>query len=178
MSAELSDIQRTILRAVCDTFVPSLKVAGDPNGFWARSASDIGVDRVLAQRLAALPDALRGGLLGLLDALAAKGFVKAPQERREAILAEIARSSPAAGQGVAFYEKQTLLLNYGLPEGPVPDPNLVIYGSESQLGRGSTQGQNPNWRTMGYPGPASIPHPNDPDVYFQTVVPPGDRLTL
>ncbi|HEY4561959.1 MAG TPA: GMC family oxidoreductase, partial [Thermoanaerobaculia bacterium] len=178
MSADLSDTQRTVLRALCDTFVPSLKVPGDPTGFWARSASDLGVDRVLAQHLAALPEALRGALLGLLDALAAKGFVKASQERREAMLAEISGSSPAAAQGVAFYEKQTLLLNYGLPEGPVPDPNVVIYGSETELGRGSAQGQNPNWQVMGYPGPASVPHSNDPDVYFQTVTPPGDRLTL
>ena len=179
MSAELSDTQRTVLRALCDTYVPSIKVADDPTGFWARTASDLGVDRALANVLANnVPPELRAALLGLLDALAAQGFVKAPQGQREKMLAQISGSSPEAAGGLSFYEKQTMLLNYGLPEGPVPDPVLVTYGSPHFMTADSPRGQNPNWDVMGYPGPASIPHPNDPDVCYRTVVPQGDRLTL
>src|SRR5690349_16603768 len=108
MSAELSETQRTVLRALCDTFVPSIKGPDDPTGFWARTASALGVDRVLARNLVErVPEELRRALLGLLDGLAAQGFVKASQEQREGILSQISGSSPEAALGVSFYEKQT-----------------------------------------------------------------------
>ncbi len=170
MSAELNETQLMVLRALCDTFVPSIKVADDPTGFWARTASDLGVDKVLARYLVeSAPPELRGGLLGLLDGLAAQGFVGASQEKRESILSRISGSSPEAAKGVAFYQKQTVLLTYGLPDEPAPDPNLVTYGSP--------KGQNPNWDVLGYPGPVRVPH-DEPDVRMQTVVPQGDKQTL
>jgi len=170
MSVELNEAQRSVLRTLCDTFVPSIKVADDPTGFWARTASDLGVDTVLAKYLAeSVPPELRGGLLGLLDGLAAQGFAEASQEKRERILSGISSSSPQAAQGVSFYQKQTVLLTYGLPEEPAPDPNKVTYGSP--------KGQNPNWDVLGYPGPVRVPH-DEPDVRMETVVPEGDELTL
>lgn len=170
MTIQLDDTQRPVLRALCDTFVPSIKVADDPTGFWARTASDLGVDTVLAKYLAeSVPPELRAGLLGLLDGLAAQGFVGASQEKRESILSRISGSSPQAAGGISFYQKQTVLLTYGLPEKPAPDPNLVTYGSP--------KGQNPNWDVLGYPGPVRVPH-DEPDVRMQTVVPEGDELTL
>lgn len=48
MNAELNETRRTVLRALCDTFVPSIKVSDDPKGFWYSTASDLGVDRELA----------------------------------------------------------------------------------------------------------------------------------
>ena len=170
MTSQLDESQRLVLRALCDTFVPSIKVAEDPIGFWARTASDLSVDNVLVKYLVEdVPDELRAGLLGLLDALAAQGFVNASQERRESILARIAHSAPEAEKGISFYQKQTVLLFYGLPEEAEPDPNLITYGSP--------KGQNPNWEVMGYPGPVSVPH-DEPDVRMQTVVPERDQLTL
>jgi hypothetical protein len=41
---ELSEPQRAILRAVCDTFVPAVEKAEDHRDFFARKASDLGVD--------------------------------------------------------------------------------------------------------------------------------------
>jgi choline dehydrogenase-like flavoprotein len=169
MSAALSATQRSTLRALCDTYVPSIKVPDDPTGFWARSASDLGVNEVLARYLEEqVPEPLRGALLGLLDALAAQGFVGAPQEQREKILVRLRGSSPVAAQGLAFYEKKTLLYNYGLPQTPQPNPNLVTYGAPS--------GQNPNWEVLGFPGPVSLP-PHRPKT-IRTLVPEGDSLTL
>jgi choline dehydrogenase-like flavoprotein len=169
MSTQLNETQQAVLRALCDTFVPCISVPEDPTGFWARTASDLGVDCVLAKYLVeSVPDKLRSGLLGLLDALAARGFVKAPQDQRERILDTIAQSSSDAARGITFYEKQILLLTYGLPENPVPNPNLVTYGSP--------QGQNPNWEVLGYPGPVSVPR--DKPKQIQTVTPEGDRFTL
>src|ERR1700688_4476693 len=99
MTAELTVNQRLALRALCDTYVPAIKVADDPTGFWARSASDLGVPEELARYLLdTVPEPLRGALLGLLDALAAAGLVAASQGQREKILASVAGSSAAAGR--------------------------------------------------------------------------------
>jgi choline dehydrogenase-like flavoprotein len=170
MTLQLSDTQQLVLRTLCDTFVPSIKVAPDPTGFWERSASDLGVDRVIAKYLIeSVPDQLRGDLLRLLEGLAAQGFAGESQEKREAILDRISDSTPDGAKGIAFFQKQTVLLTYGLPEEPPSDPNLVTYGSP--------KGQNPNWEVLGYPGPIRVPH-DEPDVRMQTLVPLGDKLTL
>jgi choline dehydrogenase-like flavoprotein len=171
MTAELTVNQRLALRALCNTYVPSIKVADDPTGFWARSASDLGVPEELARYLLTVPEPLRGALLALLDALAAAGLVTASQGERERILARVARSSPEAAAGLAFYEKRTLLLNYGLPEDPPPNRNLVTYGTP-----GGPSAQNPNWAVMGYPGPVTVPPRKTRPM--QTLVPAGDQLTL
>lgn len=171
MSSGLSDTQRLVLRAVCNTYVPSLKMPDDRDGFWGRSASDLGVERVLTRVIEReVPEPLRLGLLAVLDELATRGFARASQERREALLRAVAGSSPQMGGLISFFEKQTLLLNYGLPENATSDPNLVTYGSP--------QGQNPNWETMGYPGPTSVPRATDPDVRLPTVVPSGQAFSI
>ena len=169
MSSGLSDTQRAVLRAVCDTFVPSIEVADDPSGFWGRAASGLAVDRVLAKSLFEdVPEPLRDGLVSLLDALGAQGFVQGGQDQRESMLSRLASSSPAAAKGVGYFEKQTLVLTYGLPQEPVPNPNLITYGSP--------QGQNPNWDIMGYPGPISVPKPKPKQI--QTITPEGAIMTL
>src|SRR5919112_1044581 len=106
MYAELSETRRAVLRTLCDTFVPSIEVSDDPTGFWARAASDLGVDRVLARHLVEdVPGEVSAGLLGLLDALAGQGFADAPPEAREAILAQFSQASPEVRKRLAFYEK-------------------------------------------------------------------------
>lgn len=183
--ADLSGTQRDVLRALCDTFVPAIAVPDDPTGFWARTASDLGVDRVIAGSVIGnVPPELQQELIKLLDLLAAQNFVGASQEARENILAQIASNSPearsqyhtfegflpAAARDIFFFEKQTLLLNYGLPADPGPDENLITYGVP-------TKGQNPNWEVMGYPGPVSVP-PKQPEEPIQPWVPQGDDVTL
>ena len=39
----LGDAERKVLSAVCDTVVPSIERAPDPDGFWGRSATDMGI---------------------------------------------------------------------------------------------------------------------------------------
>src|SRR6187200_2591783 len=84
----LSDSQHAILTAVCDTVVPSLPRDRDPDGLWARKASDLGVDLGGAQLISEIPDPeLQGGLLALIDALGGQGITRAlSQESREQIL--------------------------------------------------------------------------------------------
>ena len=41
----LTDTQRATLRLFCDTIVPRIDRDPDPGGFWARTATEIGVDQ-------------------------------------------------------------------------------------------------------------------------------------
>ena len=89
----LSDSQQAILTAVCDTAVPSLPRDRDPEGHWARKASDLGVDAGAAQLISEIPDPeLQAGLLQLIDALGDQGITRATQESREQILRNVALS--------------------------------------------------------------------------------------
>jgi choline dehydrogenase-like flavoprotein len=135
----LSDSQRAVLTAVCDTVVPSLPRDRDPDGLWGRKASDLGVDQGAALLISEIPDPeLRGGLLLLIDALGGQGITRAPsQESREQILRNTALSDPRAAAGVSALIGMTLFLQYG-----APDPET---------------GKNANWEAFGYPGPVSPP---------------------
>jgi choline dehydrogenase-like flavoprotein len=154
----LSDSQRAILTAICDTVVPSVSRDRDPEGLWARKASDLGVDLGAAQLISEIPDPeLRGGLLQLIDALGAQGITRAPsQESKEQILRNTALSDPRAAAGVGALIGMTLFLHYG-----APDPQT---------------GMNPNWETFHYPGPISAP-PNV-DKPLEVHEPQGSEETL
>jgi choline dehydrogenase-like flavoprotein len=135
----LSDPQRAILTAICDTVVPALPRDRDPEGLWGRKASDLGADAGAAQLISEIPDPeLRAGILQLIDAIGGQGITHAPsQESREQILRNTALSDPRAAAGVASLIGMTLFLHYG-----APDPQT---------------GTNPNWETFDYPGPISAP---------------------
>ncbi len=132
----LSETQSQILTAVCDTVVPAVPREPDPDGFFARTASDVGVPPALAQVLAGLPAEQREGLGQLLEALGEQGFLRSSLRSREQLLRNIALAGPEAAAGVAALTALTLFLHYGLPD---------------------EQGQNPSWRTFGYPGPLGAP---------------------
>src|SRR5207248_8395244 len=110
------------------------------------------------QLIEEIPDPeLRGGLLQLLDALGGQGITRAPsQESREQILRNTALSDPRAAQGIGALIGMTLFLYYG-----APDPQT---------------GQNPNWKTFGYPGPAIPPVASEKPI--TPVTPGGDELEL
>jgi choline dehydrogenase-like flavoprotein len=136
---ERTESRRASLTAFCDTVFPSLAAERDEHGFWARKASDIGVDAAVAQILrTAVPEEVEAGFAGLLDALAAYGISNPEQNAREQLLRIVAASSPAAAAGVTALQGLALLLCYALPD---------------------AQGQNPNWPAIGYPGPLSGPRP-------------------
>lgn len=156
MSTEASTVQQAVLRAVCDTFFPSIERADDPHGFWRRRASDLQVDQMVEAYLNAnVPEALRAGLYFLLDAMASFGFVDASQEAREQILQQVSALSPEAAAGVDAFRQLTLLMAYGAPD---------------------QDGRNPNWTILGYPGPISAP-PRAPKP-IQPLRPTGDELSL
>src|SRR4051812_26451954 len=138
MPASLTDAQRAILRAVCDTVVPSIERHPDPTGHWARKASDLGVDQAFEQMmLETFPPENLAGIQQLLDALHEQQFAQQSQLSREQQLRNISLLGPDAAAGVGALTGLTLFLYYGLP-----DP---------------TTGKNPNWETFGYPGPLKAP---------------------
>ncbi|MET0601459.1 MAG: GMC family oxidoreductase N-terminal domain-containing protein [Baekduia sp.] len=157
----LSELQQATLRRLVDTFAPEVAVDDDPTGFWARKASDLGVDGAIAQQLSSgvVPEDQLEGMRQLLDGLRAQGFDEAPQAAREAILHGFMDADPGALAGLSALRALTFLLFYA-----IPDP---------------TTGQNPNWETIGYPGPrAAPPSADEAPKTIPLVRPVGDTLTL
>src|SRR4051794_35306061 len=135
----LNESQSAALEAFCDTIVPSIERADDPYGHWARKASDLQIAAAVADLIAQIPDDVtRGGLLQLLDALDAQGLGNAPSQlSREQILRNITLASPDGAKGIGALSGMTLFLYYGAPH-----PETIV---------------NPNWATLGYPGPPGAP---------------------
>jgi choline dehydrogenase-like flavoprotein len=160
----LSELQQATLRRLVDTFAPEVAVDDDPHGFWARKASDLGVDVAIAQQLAsgAVPEDQLDGLRELLDGLRAQGFDEAPQAAREAILHGFMDADPGALAGLSGLRALTFLLFYA-----IPDPNSAH------------PPRNPNWAAIGYPGPRAVP-PTDAEApkTIPVIRPTTDTLTL
>jgi choline dehydrogenase-like flavoprotein len=161
---ELTTRQVEILRAACDTFVPSVVVKDDGDGYWARAASDVRVAEAIAALVADLPPAQRrefrqllfllgspllgltwGGPLRPLDRLA-------PDRREEVFRSWSLHPIPQLRKGFASLKKLTGLLYYGLagPDSP-----------------------NPNWAAIGYPGPPAGPARREP-APLNVLCPTGD----
>src|SRR3954469_1740944 len=152
----LSEAQRDPLRAFCDTIVPSIQRSSDPDGFWARKATDLAIDQGVEQVIATLPPELQAGLAQLLDALTEQQIAHLSQPSREQLLMNVTMANADAAQGVAALMGMTLFLYYG-----APDPQT---------------GQNPNWKTFGYPGPAIPPVQSDKQI--TPVVPDSDDFEI
>src|SRR3954449_12392468 len=155
-AAGLSEAQRETLRAFCDTIVPSIQRSHDPDGFWARKATDLAIDQGVEQVIGTLPSELQVGLAQLLDALAEQQLALLSQPSREQLITNVTMASADAAQGVAALSQMTLFLYYG-----APDPQT---------------GQNPNWKTLGYPGPAIASVQAEKAI--APLVPEGDELEL
>jgi choline dehydrogenase-like flavoprotein len=134
----MNDSRQAVLRAIADTVVPKLQRDPDPDGFWARSGSEVGADLGVAEAIAAMPAEQRDGLGRLLDGLDEMGFVRASRRSREQLLRNLAALGPEAVAGGQALVGLSLFFAYGLP-----DPQT---------------GVNPFWATFGYPGPGA---PND-----------------
>jgi choline dehydrogenase-like flavoprotein len=149
--SEINETQRAVLAALCDAVVPPVPTDPDPDGFYARKASDVGVAPAVEEMLGAMPPEQRGGLLQLLDALAEQSFTRSSQRSQEQILRNVALTGPEPAAGVQALIGIALFLYYGLPD---------------------QNGQNPNWKTFGYPGPPGPP-PQTPRT-IEPFVPDGD----
>ena len=79
--------RRAVLEAVCDTVVPALERPDDPEGFWARSAGDVGAPAAVEALLELRPPEEQMGIDELLDGLAESGFL--------VLVAPLPRADPA-----------------------------------------------------------------------------------
>jgi choline dehydrogenase-like flavoprotein len=154
MSSEWSEARRTALRAFSDCVFPSLYEAGDGQGFWARKASDFGVDAAVAELLSGLGEPQQSGLFGLIDVLATQGIAGMAPEACERLIHAVSESSPDAKLGVQALLRMVLGLAYVMPD---------------------ERGLNPNWHELGYPGP---PRPATPQEKRLKPLSIGSETTL
>src|SRR5918999_1747504 len=100
----MDHVQRAVLKAICDTVVPALEREDDPDGFWARSASDVGTPEALEQLIeGTFPPEQREGVAQLLDGLNELGFLLASRKSREQQLRNLlmlGREAYAGGQAL------------------------------------------------------------------------------
>jgi choline dehydrogenase-like flavoprotein len=149
--SEINETHREVVAALCDAVVPPVAREPDPDGFYSRKASAVGVPTALEDLLAGMPAEQQAGLLRLLEALADQGFARSSQRSREQILRNVALTGPEPAAGVQALVGAVLFVYYGLPD---------------------ERGQNPNWKTFGYPGPPGPP-PQTPRP-IEPFVPDGD----
>jgi choline dehydrogenase-like flavoprotein len=154
--SELNESRRAVLRAVCDTVVPSIPHDPDPTGLWGRSATHMGADQGIEQVFGQLPEEQFAGMMELLDGLDQQGFTRLSQLSREQVLRNVAMVGPEAAAGISTLVGLTLFITYG-----APDPET---------------GQNPNWQAFAYPGPTA--QPPSVEKTIEPIVPDGDELAL
>lgn len=148
----LTDAQLEALRAACDALVPALDVPGDADGYWRRAASDLDVAGAIAELLGGLSEPVQREFVQLLDLLASpllgltwggpmRPLAALAPAQREAVLQRWSRHFvPTFRKGFAALKKLTGMLYFGMAAPGRP---------------------NPNWPSIGYPGPppppASVP---------------------
>ena len=141
----LTSRQYRTLIALCDTFAPSVAAQADPHGFWARRASDLGIpdeivaitrdltDGVTQRQTRQLLELLSGSLTAGLLTGRFRAFAELPFDQREKVLRGWA-DSPVGLLRQSFQGLKRLIcaLFYSKPD---------------------SDGRNPNWPAIGYPGP-------------------------
>jgi choline dehydrogenase-like flavoprotein len=148
---ELSQAERRAVRLVCDTLFPSVP---DGSDFYRRKASEVGVDAMLAEAIERslqpgnakdfrkILSVLESPLYNLLLTGRPVRFSKLDSQGRERYL-QSWRDSPLALKRTAFQALKRLTL-------------FLAYASVG------SDGSNPNWEEIGYPGAhksAAVPTP-------------------
>jgi choline dehydrogenase-like flavoprotein len=169
---QLTSRERSTLRLFADTLLPSLQVRSDPEGFYRRSASDLGVDADVARIAESyLLSADRAGFRRILRAVESplvnlvltgrpSRFSSLSAERREAYLLNWARSRVSLKR-LGFQAVKRLVL-------------FVSYA------KALADGQNPNWISIGYepPDPAERSRHRHPVELRLDPLHPSGEVTL
>ncbi len=129
----------SIIRAICDTFAPSLDAPADADeataAFYRDGAAARGIDVAVAGAVGSLDALTRGAIAALVERLGA-GFVDADLETRTVTLLAVADKSMRLRLAVRQLKAMTLA---------------------TLVGAVDATGTNPTWPALGYPGPASTP---------------------
>ncbi len=161
--------ERHTLRILADTIVPAINVPEDPDGFYRRKASDIGVDEDVARIIETyVPPKQRSDFrrflrtiespaLNLLLAGLPGRFSRMPQGARERYLLSWAHSLlPIKRRG--FHSAKRLIA-------------FLAYSKVLEDGR------NPNWSAMGYAAPESASralHRHPMDLRIEPIQPSAE----
>lgn len=139
-----SEKENKVLRAIADTFVPAIKAEGrHPKGFWERCGSEVvypedyaealaGNSPVIQQEFHSLLRLLNSRFLGLTWGGPFKSFCELNAEQREVLL-------------VHWSQHKRNLLRKGFSS--LKQLTLFLYYTKA------TEGRNPSWKAIGYPGP-------------------------
>lgn len=140
----ISSRQKQALIAICDAIIPSIPIAHDPHGYWHRKASDLFVAEHIIHLIHELPDEDQEAFHQLLNLLAfptlgiswlgpLKKAAHLTIEEREKLLTSWANSPiPALRRGFNTLKKLCAFFYFGWSADEAP---------------------NPNWVSVGYPGP-------------------------
>jgi choline dehydrogenase-like flavoprotein len=146
----LTPQQLAALRAVCDALIPPIARPSDPDGYWRRSANDLAIAEKIALALDAVSPDEQAEFRQLLDLLASplvgltwlgpmKGAAQLTLQQREQLLQSWLHSRMGLlRKGFAALKKLTTFIYYG-------------YSDALEMPT------NPNWPSIGYPGPLSEP---------------------
>jgi choline dehydrogenase-like flavoprotein len=135
--------QLQALAAICDTFVAAVPMSPDPNGYWARRASDQGVPQRIIELLGTVKTEDQDNFAQLLGLIASPllgltwgGPLRPAHRLTEAQRARMLRAWAGSSLGLlrnAFntLRKATLFLYFGdVPAGMDTNPNHVALGYE------------------------------------------------
>jgi choline dehydrogenase-like flavoprotein len=158
---KLTQAESSVLRSVCDTYVPPLD---DPSPFYRRSASDIHVDALLAEAVE-----------GALQPENARDFKRILSVIDSALYNLVLTGKPQRFSSLSPEERERYLLSWR-------DSSISLKRTAFQalkrltcfLAYSSTgaDGLNPNWADIGYPGPSgdpAEPTPGDLTIHPLTV---------
>ncbi|MGH2514435.1 MAG: gluconate 2-dehydrogenase subunit 3 family protein, partial [Ktedonobacterales bacterium] len=167
----LAPAELRTLEAFCDALLPSLQPPegeDDSSGFYARSASQLGIARLMAETLAGESPETRAGLKKLLGTLnnplmcmllfgQPRGLAQMTPAAREAALRKMSTHARAeVRQGFQAVKRLACALFYSAP---------------------IADGVNPNWPALGYTPAPPPPAPEAAPKRIRTVAVTGD-LTL
>jgi choline dehydrogenase-like flavoprotein len=147
--SRLTDRQRAVLAAVCETLLPEISLDDDPEGFFASGAAGAGTAGRVEQLIASLCDPRDRSRIGLLlDALGSP-------------LANLVLSGrPAALMRLAPDAREAVLRGWAhsrLPLRRAGFQALKRLAHVAYFGWPMRNGSHPAWRHVGHPGP--LPQP-------------------
>ncbi len=154
----LTQKQLLALEAICNAIIPSIVHQEDPDGYWKRKASDIDIPKQILELIAQLGEQEKNEFKKLLSILTVPilgmtwgGPLKGAQDLQpfqiEKMLNRWANSLSNDLRNAFSKLKKICCLLY--------------------FGASPTDGVNPNWKSMEYPGP--LDYPTDPDFKPLTV---------
>ncbi len=141
---QITPRQRQALSAMCDALIPSISRPNDPQGYWKRKASDLYVSDRMLELVNELPEEDQQAFRQLLNLISyptlglswlgpMKSAAYLSLEERESLLRSWA-GSPIPSLRKAFNTLKKLC-------------GFFYFGWSTQ------ESPNPNWSSLGYPGP-------------------------